>query len=121
REDVAGADEVGGSGGAAREEPERGGAVGGGDAGAHSVGGGGVDGDGERGLHRLGVVVHHLREVQPVQFVALHGGADQAAALAHHERDDLLGRHLGGDDEVALVLAVLVVDDHDGPAGRDVG
>lgn len=121
RKDVAGADEVGGLGGAAREQLERGGPVGRRDAGAHSVGGRGVDGDGERRLHRLGVVLDHLREAEPVQFVALHGGADQSAAFAHHEGDDLGGRLLGGDDEVALVLAVLVVDDHDGAAGRDVG
>src|SRR5690606_12931989 len=44
REDVAGADEVRGFGGAGRQQPERGGAVGGGDAGGHSMGGGGVDG-----------------------------------------------------------------------------
>src|SRR5690606_678368 len=121
REDVAGPDQVGGFGGAARQQPEGGGAVGGGDSGGDAVGGGGVDGDGEGGLHRLGVVVHHLRQPEAVQFVALHGGADQAAALAHHEGDDLGGGHLGRDDEVALVLAVLVVDDDDRPAGRDVG
>ena len=37
REDVAGAHEVGGAGLAAREQPERGGPVGGGDAGGHAV------------------------------------------------------------------------------------
>ncbi|GAA3308165.1 hypothetical protein GCM10020295_69330 [Streptomyces cinereospinus] len=121
REDVAGADEVGGLGGAAREQLERGRPVGRGDAGGHPVGGGGVHRDGERGAHRLGVVLDHLRQPQPVQFLALHRGADQAAALAHHEGDDLGGRLLGGDDEVALVLAVLVVDDDDRAAGRDVG
>src|SRR5690606_30133946 len=47
REDVAGPDQVGGFGGAARQQPEGGGAVGGGDAGGDAVGGGGVDGDGE--------------------------------------------------------------------------
>ncbi len=118
---MTGADEVGRLGGTAGEEPEGGGAVGGRDAGGHAVGGGGVDGHGEGGLHRLGVVVDHLRQTQPVQFLALHGRADQAAALAHHEGDDLGGHLLGGDDEVALVLAVLVVDDHDGAARGDVG
>ncbi|CAM5344126.1 hypothetical protein SVIOM74S_08567 [Streptomyces violarus] len=121
REDVAGADEVVGAGDAVGEQLEGGGAVGGRDAGAHAVRGGGVDGDRERGLHRLGVVLDHLRELQAIQLLALHRGADQAAALAHHEGDDLGGRLLGGDDEVALVLAVLVVDDHDRAAGRDIG
>ena len=57
REDVAGADEVAGLGAAARQQPQGGGAVGGGDAGGDAVGGAGVDGDGEGGLHRLGVVL----------------------------------------------------------------
>ncbi len=65
-------------------------------------------------------MLDHLGQFEPVQLVALHGGADQAAALAHHEGDDLGGDLLGGDDEVALVLAVLVVDDDHRPAGRDV-
>ena len=43
---------------------------------------------------------------------ALHRQADHAARVADHERH-LVGRHLiGRDDEIALVLAVLVVDDH---------
>ena len=102
------------------QQLERGGAVGGGDAGGHAVGGARVDGDREGRAHRLGVVLDHLRELEAVELVALHGRADQAAALAHHEGDDLGGRLLGGDDEVALVLPVLVVDDHDRAARRDV-
>ena len=39
----------------------------------------------------------------------------------HHERDEFGSRLLGGEDEIALVLAVLVVDDDDGLARRDVG
>lgn len=120
REDVAGAHEVAGLRMAARQHPERGGAVGGGDPGGHPVGRGRVDGDGEGRLHGLGVVRDHLREFETVELVGLHGRADETAALAHHERDDLGGRLLGGDDEVALVLPVLVVDDHHGPSGGDV-
>ncbi len=37
--------------------------------------------------------------------------ADQAAAVGGHEVDRLGRGHLGGDHEVALVLAVLVVDE----------
>lgn len=120
REDVAGPDEVTAARDAAREHPQRGGAVGGGDAGGNAVGGGGVDGDREGGLHRLGVVLDHLRQFEAFQFVALHGRADQPAALAHHEGDDLGRGLLGGDDEVALVLTVLVVHDDDGTARGDV-
>ncbi len=45
--------------------------------------------------------------------------ADEPAAFAHHEVD-VLGPHLlGGHDEIAFVLAVLVVDDDDHAARAD--
>ena len=44
----------------------------------------------------------------------------EAARVRRHEVDDLGRRELGGDDEVALVLAVGVVDDDDEPAVADV-
>ena len=94
-------------------------AVGGGDAGRRAVLG--VDRDRERGALALGVLRarHHQRQLQLVEPLALHRQADHAARVADHERH-LLGRHLlGRDDEVALVLAVLVVDDDDELAARD--
>ncbi|ESQ02624.1 GTP cyclohydrolase/3,4-dihydroxy-2-butanone 4-phosphate synthase bi-functional protein [Streptomyces sp. PVA_94-07] len=121
REDVAGADQVAGGGRRVGEQPQGGGAVGGGDAGGDAVGGAAVDRDGEGRLHGLGVGGDHLRQVEPVQVRSFQGRADQSAALAHHEGDDLGGGLLGGDDEVTLVLAVLVVHHDDGPAGGDVG
>ena len=58
---------------------------------------------------------------EPELVAALLGQAeaDQPAALRGHEVDRLRGRELGGDRQVALVLAVLVVDDDDeaGPRG----
>ena len=45
------------------------------------------------------------------------GEADEAAAVAGHEVDGLGGDVLGGQGEVALVLAVFVVD-HDNHAAR---
>ncbi len=47
--------------------------------------------------------------------------ADEAAAVAGHEVDGLGSDVLGGQGEVALVLAVLVVDDDDHAAGADFG
>jgi hypothetical protein len=47
--------------------------------------------------------------------------ADQPAPVHGHEVDRLGGRLLGGDDQVALVLAVLVIDQDDHAAGGDVG
>ena len=47
--------------------------------------------------------------------------ADQAAAVLGEEVDLLGSDELGGEDEVALVLAVLVVDQDDDLAGADRG
>ena len=102
------------------EEREHGGrTVGGGDAGAGAVTG--VDRHGERGALRLGVVGDHQREPQLVEPVAFDRHADHAAGVADHERHRL-GRHLlRRHDEVALVLAIGVVDDDHDLAARDSG
>ena len=41
------------------------------------------------------------------------GSAKHASAFAHHEIDLLLGDFLGGDDKVAFILSVLIVNDDD--------
>ena len=41
------------------------------------------------------------------------GQTDEAAAEPRHEVDRVGRRHLRGDDEIALVLALLRVDEHD--------
>ena len=51
---------------------------------------------------------------EAVEHVLLERDAEQPAAVRHREGDQLGRRELGGEDEVALVLAVLVVDDDDG-------
>ena len=45
--------------------------------------------------------------------------AHQAARVRDHEVDVGRAHQLGGHDQVAFVLAVLVVDDHDHAAGAD--
>ena len=45
----------------------------------------------------------------------------EPGGVPHEERHHLRGGVLGRHDEVALVLAVLVVDDDDHPAGGDGG
>ena len=95
------------------------GTVGRGDAGADAVTG--VDRDGVGGPHLVAVVGGHQRDLEPVEHRGGHRHADHAAAVADREGHQL-GRRLGrGEDEVALVLAVLVVDDDHGLAGGDVG
>ena len=101
----------------------------------------------DRNLHRVRLVVHAdpgrdplarfdrdregslVRALVPgrhqlqVELVAALGGqrqADPAAGLAGHEVDRIRRHELGGDHQITLVLAVLVVDDDDHLAGGDV-
>src|SRR3712207_5408635 len=79
-----------------------------------------LDGDGEGGLER-GLVLGRL-ELEAHLVAALGGQreADQPAPLLGHEVDGVGRDELRRDREVALVLAVLVVADHDHPPGADV-
>jgi len=77
----------------------------------------GLDGDAERGVEASAVllVVDHEWDPQLVQPLSRHGQADQPTAVAGHEVDDLRRGLLGGDGQIAFVLAVLVVHDDDHP------
>ena len=44
---------------------------------------------------------------------------DQPPAMLSHEVDDLWSYFFGGDGEIALILAVFVVDHHDHAAGTE--
>ena len=73
-----------------------------------------------RALVEIGLA-HHQRQAQLAAALARQRQADQAAAVARHEVD-VLGAHLGGGhDQVAFVLAILVVHDDDHAALPDVG
>ena len=52
---------------------------------------------------------------------AVQRHAQIAGRVPHHERDELRSRLLGGEDQIALVLAILVVDDDDGLTRGDIG
>ena len=80
-----------------------------------------VDRVGEGGAVALGVALDHEGQVELVAALPGEADADHARGVAHVERD-LLGRgELGRHDEVALVLAILVVDHDDDLAARDGG
>ena len=95
-------------------------AVGRGDPGGRALLG--LDGHAERGAEARAVlaVLDHERDAQVVQPVAGHGQADQPAPVGGHEVDHVGGDVLGGNGEVALVLAVLVVHHHHHAALADV-
>ncbi len=63
----------------------------------------------------------HGKEAKMVGAFLGQGEADQAAAVTGHEVDGFRGDELGGQGEVALVFAVLVVDDDDHATGADFG
>jgi len=62
----------------------------------------------------------HLGQVEPVEFGLAHRHADDAAGVTDHEGEELGGGQAGGEDDVALVLTVRVIDDDGGAAGRDI-
>ena len=92
-------------------------AIGGRDAGAGLAAR--VDGHAHRRLAQRRVDRHLERDLERVEPLGRHRQADQAAAVRHHEVDDVRRDLLGGNREVAFVLAILVVDDdhHRGPRG----
>ena len=92
-------------------------AVGGGDAGGGAVAG--VDGEREGGAHASLPSSLMSGSSSCSSRSRSIGDADDPGAVADHERERLGCRRVGGDDQVALVLAILVVDHHDHPAAAD--
>ena len=118
REDVPRLDEVVGGRGRIDRDLDRPRPVGGRDARRDALAG--LDRDGERGAERRLVLVGHLPQPEHLAALRRQAEADQPAPVRRHEVDGL-GRHeLGRDRQVALVLAILVVDDDHEPPGADV-
>src|SRR6266478_782478 len=93
-------------------------AIVGGGAGGHAPAS--VHADREGGAERRGIVRDHHRDLQLVEALAEHGHADEPAPVLGHEVDRLRGRLLGGHEQVAFVLAVLVVDHDEHATGADL-
>src|SRR5690606_25858458 len=68
------------------------------------------------------VLVHvvHRRQLEPIRVLLGERHADEPGGVADHEREQLGRGHLGGEDQIALVLPVLVVDDDHRPPRGDV-
>src|SRR5437899_1409680 len=118
RKDVAGAGEILGPHLRIDQRADRDRAVVGGGAGRDATSG--VDRHGERGRHGRRVVRDHHRDLEFVQPLAGHRYTDEAAAVLGHEVDGLRRDLVGGHDEIALVLAILVVDDHEDASRADL-
>ena len=81
----------------------------------------GIDADGKRGALLFRVLFSLLRQAELVGALAGERETDPSARLTDHEVDHLRRDELRGADEIALVLAILVVGDDDKLAGLDVG
>ena len=117
REDVPGDDQIVGPRVARDRDADRLGPLARRDAGGRPVAR--VDAHREGGVVAGLVVGRHHR--QPELRDALLGDrqADEPAPLPRHEVDRLGGDQIGGHRQVALVLAILVVDEDHHPAGAD--
>ena len=119
REDVAGLHQVFGLGVTGHGGLHGARTVGGRDAGGDTVAG--LDGHGEGRAMGRAVALGHRRQAQSLAALAGQRQADQAAAVLGHEVDGF-GRHMvGGDHEVAFVLAVFLVDQDHHAAGGQFG
>ena len=80
----------------------------------------GLDGYGEGRAVAGTVVARHQLEAELMGALLGHREADEPAAMLGHEVDLVGRRHLRRDDEVALVLAVLGIDENDHAAVAQV-
>ena len=119
REDVTGTVELGGADLGVGERSQRGRPVGRRDPGGRALGE--IDADRERSAMGLGVLRghHHRRQIEFVAALTGEPDADHARGVTYEERDRLRRCRIGGHDQVAFVLAVFVVGDHDDLATCD--
>ena len=117
REDVARADEVRRAHVAIGESPHRVAALLGRDAGGQAVPN--IDRNREGRAERRIVGGHHGRQMKAARIVARHRHADDAAAVADDEGHLLRRAKGGGADQIAFVLAIVVVRDGDDLAPGD--
>jgi hypothetical protein len=95
-----------------------GGPVGGRDAGGDAAFG--LDGNGEPGFKRAGVVLHHHGQVQLGAFFSGQRQADQAPAVFGHEVDGFGGHLFRRHGQVPFVFPVFIVDEDDHFAIADI-
>ena len=72
-----------------------------------------INADCEGGLVAVCIAIHHQWQIESIQALTLHRQADQAPSFSGHEVDLLGGCELGRTDQVAFVLAIFIVHDHD--------
>src|SRR5699024_5962576 len=114
-----GAGEVGGAGARVGGQPAGAGPVGGRAAGRAALAG--VDGDGVGGAVLVLVLARHRRQAQAVAFSAGQRRTHETGTVPDEEGHQYGGGLLGGEDQIAIVLAIIVVEHYDPASGRDLG
>ena len=61
----------------------------------------------------------HRGQVEAVELFARHGHTHDPGSMSDHEADQFRGGLARSEDQIALILAVGVVDDDHGPTGGD--
>ncbi len=118
RKDVSGKREVRRARARVGELAQRGGAIRGGDAGGGAFDR--VDRDRERSAEERRVAIGHGTKLEAIGDLRSERRAKNSAAVAGDEVHRLGGRLFGGHDEVAFVLAILVVDDDHDTSGANL-
>jgi hypothetical protein len=75
---------------------------------------------GEIGAERRPVVGHHRPQIQLPALLFRESQADQSASVTRHEIDCLRRDEFGCDEQVALVFAILLVDQHHHAPGAEI-
>ncbi len=119
REHVARARQVAGPGTGVSHRPDRAGALRRWNAGRGALPE--VDRHGERRAVQAGVRRYHLRQVKLIAPAEGKCGAHDPGGVPEQVRHGLVIDALGGDHQVALVLARLVVEDDDELPAREAG
>ena len=118
RKYVSGADEIGRRRRLGDRHANRVRAVGGTDARGHAFAR--LDGHRECSAGLGLILFDHHGQAERRDFLVFEAQADQTASKARHEIDGFGRRQVGRHDQVAFVLATLVVDQHHHFAGSDV-
>src|SRR5579862_6911594 len=72
-----------------------------------------IDGDRKGSTAAGSISRSHQYQLKGIRSVLGNSQADQSARVSGHKIDDFWSDHLRRDHEIALVLAVFIVDDHD--------
>jgi hypothetical protein len=75
-----------------------------------------LDRDSEGGFVPSRIAARHQRQTKLLDPFLAEREADQAASVLGHKIDRVGSRHLRRDDEIALILAILVIDQDEHPA-----